>query len=42
MIEAIKTFVRKWWAYRSSRTGKFVTRDYAERNPDTTQRERRP
>jgi len=28
------------WRYRSSITGKFVPRNYAESHPDTTQRER--
>lgn len=30
--------LRKWWTrFKSSITGKFVSRKYAEENPDTTQ-----
>ena len=28
------------WRYRSSVTGKFVKREFAEAHPDTTQREK--
>lgn len=30
------------WRYRSSQTGKFVTREYAEHHPDVTEKERAP
>jgi hypothetical protein len=36
--EKIKSMLR--WRWRSSETGRFVTKDYAEKHPATTQRER--
>jgi hypothetical protein len=38
MIAAIRKFIRRW---RDSITGRFVSRDYAEKHPDTTQSETR-
>lgn len=42
MLGKLRDAVAKliFWRYRSSVTGRYVTRDYAEQNPDTTQRER--
>lgn len=42
MLGKLKAAVKRlfFWRYRSSVTGEYVTREYAERNPDTTQRER--
>ena len=37
-LHAIKRLVR--WVYRSAITGRFVSKEYAERNPETTVRER--
>lgn len=37
LIRAVRRTVNRW---RSSITGRFVTKDYAEANPDTTQKER--
>ena len=32
---------RLWrWIFRSSQSGRFVSRDYAERHPDVTSREK--
>ncbi len=38
MIRAIKRLWR--WVWRSSQTGRFVPRSYAEAHPDVTQKER--
>lgn len=42
MMDGLKRLARKlWhWRYRSSKTGKFVSPDYAEHHPATTERER--
>lgn len=39
-MNIVKRLIR--WIYRSSITGKFVTRKYAEKHPDITVRERLP
>lgn len=36
----IRTLKRLWYRFRSSITGKFVSKDYADKHPDTTQREK--
>lgn len=35
----IRTIIR--WLWRSARTGRFVTKDYADHHQDTTTREKR-
>ena len=35
-----KAKARKWTVYRSSVTGKFVTKKYAKQKPKTTEEER--
>jgi hypothetical protein len=31
--------IRRWWSNRSSVTGRYVSKGYAEKHPDTTVRE---
>ena len=40
MLDRLKSAVRKLWRYRSSITGKWVSKAFADANPDTTQREK--
>lgn len=37
IVDAFRRRVKRW-LYRSSVTGRFVSRDYAEAHPDTTYR----
>ncbi len=39
MIRTLRKLWRRWW--RSSKTGRFVTEEYAETNPDTTEEQKR-
>ena len=39
MLSSLKKLVRRAWRYRSSITGKWVSKSFAKANPDTTQRE---
>jgi len=40
MIRFIKRLLQRRYVYRSSITGKFVSREYAEANPSITYRQR--
>lgn len=40
MIGKLKRLLKAIWRWRSSITGKFVSKSYAEKHPDTTEKER--
>jgi len=40
MLSSLKKLVRRVWRYRSSINGEWVSKEVAEANPATTQRER--
>jgi hypothetical protein len=41
IVQRIKACFKPRWVYRSSITGKFVSKAFAEANPDTTYRSAR-
>ena len=40
MLGKLRDALKRLFRYRSSQTGRFVTRQYAEKHPDVTEKER--